>query len=121
MLMLPALAAADCSILFGGWSYHADREQDYNETHDMIGVQCRGVSAMKFTNSYDKEAYGVGYDYTWRTFGPVAVGAYAAVWTGYRDALTPVGGLRARYTIGRFSVVATTALAVTTAHLEWRF
>ena len=121
LLLAPAIATADCSLLFGGWSYHADRSKEYNETHDMLGIQCNGISAMKFTNSYHREAYGVGYDYVWRSFGRVDVGAYAALWTGYEEAATPIGGLRARVNVGRFAVVGTTAGAVSTLHLEYRF
>lgn len=121
LLLLPAIAAADCSLLFGGWSHHADQSNSPNETHDMIGVQCKGISAMKFTNSHYREAYGVGYDYVWRSFGRVDVGAYAALWTGYDEAVTPIGGIRARVNIGRFSIVGTTAGAVSTAHFEFSF
>jgi len=120
----PAQAEPLCDrVIFGGWSYHADREYDYNETHDMIGIQCHGVSAMRFTNSYGDEAYGIGYDWVGYRKGPVELGAYAGVWTGYDDYDygMPVGGVRARVNVGPAALVVTTAVEVSTLHLEWRF
>ena len=74
---------------------------------------------MTFTNSHGREAYGVGYEY------PLKHGfsAYGAIWTGYDgwDYGRPVGGLRYRLDVGPVSLVGTTAIKVSTLHLEWRF
>lgn len=122
LLLLPVLASADCSLMAGGWSYHLDRTVDWNEEHHMVGIACKRWSAMKFTNSHYRESYGVGYEYPLSRHGSLDFSAYAAVWTGYEDWEygRPVGGLRARWSIGRFSVVGTTAVEVNTLHLEWR-
>lgn len=119
LLLAPALATADCSLIGGGWSYHLDRTVDWNEEHHMVGVACKRWSAMTFTNSHGRESYGVGYEKP--LTGPFSL--YAAVWTGYEDWEygRPVGGVRARWNIGRFAVVGTTAVEVSTLHFEWRF
>ena len=123
LLMIPALASADCSLMAGGWSYHLDRTVDWNEEHHMVGVQCKRWSAMTFRNSYDRESYGVGYEYPLSQRGNLEYSAYAAIWTGYEDWEygRPVGGLRARYRMGRFAAVVTTAVEVTTLHFEFKF
>lgn len=123
LAILPTVCFAECSILFAGHSYHMDRTVDWNEEHHMVGIQCKRWSAMTFRNSYDRESYGIGYEYPLSQRGNLEYSAYAAIWTGYEDWEygRPVGGLRARYRIGRFAAVVTTAVEVTTLHFEMRF
>ena len=118
LLLLPLPALADCSAMFGGWSYHLDQSAEPNETHSMYGLACKRWSAMTFTNSRYKESYGIGYE---KPLGGV-FSAYGALWTGYDEytIARPVLAARARLTAGRLSVVATTAIKVSTLHLEWR-
>lgn len=113
------LATATCALMLGAWSYHLDRTRDWNESHHMVGVTCDRWSAMTFRNSHDRESYGIGYEYPLSG----AFSAYAGVWTGYEDWEygRPVGGLRARYSAGRFGLVVTTAIEVTTVHFEVSF
>ena len=123
---LPGLAFAklDCDrLLFGGWSHHADSTYDYNESHKMLGVQCNNISVMRFTNSYGKDSYGIGYDWVGATVGPVDLGAYAGLWSGYEDYDygRPVGGVRTRINLGDFGVVLTSAFSISTLHLEYKF
>lgn len=117
------IATLTCALIIGGWSYHADRSYDYNENHRALGVQCSGISAMAFTNSYGQESYGAGYEHIFRDYGRFQFGAYGGIWTGYDDYPDgmPVGGLRMRVTEGRFSAVVTTAIEVTTLHVEVAF
>lgn len=123
LIAMVAMPAAACDrALFGGWSHHVDNGYDYNSSHDLIGIQCHGVSVIRFNNSYHQESYGLGYELMPYTWGRFEFGAYAALWTGYDEAaLLPVGGVRVRYNIGRLGIVATTAYEVSTLHLEWRF
>lgn len=118
----PALSD-DWKLLGGGWSHHLNKSKNPNETHNMVGIQYNGVSFIKFENSEYHEAYGLGYEYLPWSYGPVNVGGYAALWTGYRDysIARPVAGLRATVDLtNRFSVSVTSAVSVTTVHLEWR-
>ena len=119
-----ALAETECNrLLFGGWSHHTDGAYDYNESHNMVGLQCNSISVMRFNNSYGDESYGIGYDWVGTTVGPVDLGAYAGLWSGYEgyDYGRPVGGLRARVNLGDLGVVLTSAFNITTLHLEYKF
>lgn len=113
--------ADDWKLIGGGWSHHLDQSDNPTETHDMIGLSYKGASAMRFTNSEGHEAYGVGYEYLPWTCGGLELGGYAGGWTGYEDVdLLIVGGARATYTLGNLGLSVTTAIKVTTFHLEWR-
>lgn len=116
--------AEDMKLLGGGWSYHTDRDKYPNETHGMVGVGYNGWSAIHFTNSWDQESWGVGYEWLPFEFGDVQVGGYAALWTGYEEEgykyARPVASLRATAWFYRLGVSLSTAFTVTTLHLEWR-
>ena len=51
-------------LTFGGWSHHINTDTDYNETHDLIGVEYNDFQVFTFVNSYDYRSYGVGYTHT---------------------------------------------------------
>lgn len=111
-------------LLGGGWSYHMDRDKYPNETHGMVGLAYKGWSAIHFTNSFDRESWGVGYEWLPITYRNVQVGGYAALWTGYEEEgykhARPMAALRGTVWLDRFGVAVSTAFTVTTLHLEWR-
>ena len=114
-------------LLAGGWSHHADRGAGYNEDHDMLGLACGPWSAMRFTNSLGREAYGAGYEWLPGHWKPAPaldlhLGVYGGVWTGYPawKGGMPVGAARARLTVlDRFAVSASSAGVIHTLHLEF--
>lgn len=127
-LIIAALAApsalADCDrLIFGGWSYHYDRSRDYNEDHRMIGIQCQGVSVMRFKNSGGNTSVGVGYEHMPYTLGNAEFGAYVGAWTGYDDwpVAMPVAGVRVRYNFKHMGLALTVGPVVSAIHLEYRF
>lgn len=128
IITLAALAApvvqADCDrLIFGGWSYHYDRSKDYNENHQMIGIQCQGVSVMRFKNSTGSTSVGVGYEHMPYTWGNAEAGAYVGAWTGYDDwpVAMPVAGARVRYNFEYMGLSLTVGPVVSAIHLEYRF
>lgn len=56
-------AKADTYIYAGAWSEHliSGDEYDYNEQHDLIGVEHNGFMAGHFVNSYGVDSQIVGY------------------------------------------------------------
>lgn len=78
----------DCGLLLGGWSHHTierDGDDTWNETHRAFGVECNNWSFKRFDNSYDKEAYGLGYTWEFVRTNRFEIGTYTALWTGYEE------------------------------------
>lgn len=119
------------SILFGGWSKHmvtSDREDGdrWNESHNVIGYQCNAWSVVHFTNSYDNEAWGVGYEWTLHARENWRASLYGAVWSGYAEYMPfgeymPVVSPKVTYSIGRFEVNALVNPIVLVGFFGWRF
>lgn len=125
LLTIPCVSVASTGcdrLLFGGWSHHTDTSYEYNESHNMIGIQCNSISAMHFSNSYGEESYGIGYDWVGYKAGPIELGAYAGLWSGYEgyDYGRPVAGVRGKFNVGKFSIVLTSVVKISTIHLEFR-
>lgn len=73
----PVAANDDISVLFGGWSYHTDRQFDvtyndgvtfkekraFNEDHNMIGIEYNDFVLATFNNSYYHQSVLIGYNY----------------------------------------------------------
>ena len=126
LLVSNPATASDYGILFGGWSYHLDRDREYNESHRMVGVSYKNLSLVYFRNSYDKVSWGLGY-----STDPVVeykgfeVGGYIAAWTGYKDQgwsiAMPVIAPYIRKDFGPVRATVMTVIEVTTFNLEWRF
>ena len=51
---------AACEAVLGGWSYHADREANYNETHNTVGLECNDWVLMTYTNSMGNRSVFAG-------------------------------------------------------------
>ena len=121
-------ACEQSSLIAGGWSHHLS-DEDYNEQHNGIGVTCDKWSVMAFENSYYRDAIGVGYETDpFFSYSNFSTSAYIGAWSGYQNktslevgGVTPVGGIRGRLNIGRFGIVVTSVVVVTTIHVEWRF
>lgn len=57
--------AGDTSVLLGGWSYHFDRGQDWNESHNMVIVEHKDYALGYMKNSYGDDTFMFFKDFTW--------------------------------------------------------
>ena len=73
---------AETDILLGQWSYHYNRNYDFNETHNLVGIDTGNWVVARFKNSYDRTSYTAlrSFDTGWMGTR-IAVGAS----TGYKD------------------------------------
>lgn len=115
----------DARVIAGGWSYHIDRSAE-NETHNAIGLQCDGWSALTFKNSNGDNAFALGREVMPWSRGSISWGGYGGAWFGYfpeqEIAFIPVIAARARWQPAKhFAVSLTSVVAVSTLHLEWSF
>lgn len=63
LVLVPRSQASDLSLLIGGWSYHYDRNESFNETHNLIGLCYKTFCAASYKNSYDVDSGLVYYQY----------------------------------------------------------
>lgn len=49
--------AGDFSVITGGFSYHYDRDYDYNESHDLLGLCYKKTCIASYKNSYNVKSY----------------------------------------------------------------
>lgn len=65
ILMVPPSAHADDWKLYTGMlSHHTGERSDgeeWNENHDLVGLQYENFYAATYVNSYDKRSYSLGY------------------------------------------------------------
>lgn len=117
------------AVNFGGWSHHfisnTKTDNKWNEDHSIFGVQCNRWSAHKFVNSYDRDAYSVGYTFPLRNYERYTLGIYAGVWSGYRDVIgdlniMPVATPVLTYRVGRLDINFMINPVVGVVHFGWR-
>lgn len=82
------------SVILGGWSkHHKDEDKDYNESHNMIGLEYKDVIIVKFDNSFDDNSVMLAYSpelgdllpFDSKLNGLLTYGYTAGVVTGYHD------------------------------------
>ena len=75
----------DISLFIDCWAYHNDRDKDYNETNNCLGIKYNQYFASKFNNSFDDDAYWIGiYKEYW--INPyIHYGPTAGLLIGYDD------------------------------------
>ena len=74
-------------IHLGAWSKHIDignRDNNYNETHNLIAIESNNWMAGRFKNSYDDETFFVGHRFT-KQWHNLELGLTAGAMHGYRD------------------------------------
>lgn len=76
--------ANDTYVYTGAWSKHLFSKQDYNETHNFLAVEHKGVMAGYFKNSYSEDSAVVGFRMT-EQWGDFEGGIMFAATHGYRD------------------------------------
>lgn len=120
----PALAESG-GLTFGGWSHHF-KGGDWNEEHEVLGVEWNGWSAMSFTNSYGEDAVGVAYYHSIESNRRLDYGIYGGVWSGYEEindtGVIPVVSARATVTVaGPLAVDVYLNPIVSALAIKWRF
>lgn len=79
------MIAETCLCIFlGQFSYHFNREYDWNEQHNSIGVEYNRMFLIHFDNSYYDESTAIGYhpSFIWNR---IEFGAKIGVVKGYKD------------------------------------
>lgn len=75
-------AKAD-ELYLGAWSKHFIKG-DYNEVHNLVGINYNSWVVARFKNSYNRDTHLIGYDFRWSYQG-LHAGIIAAVSHGYRE------------------------------------
>lgn len=70
-------------IIVGGWSYHKDRDKQYNEQHDTFGYSQDGWNVVWYNNSKNRNTVIVAKDYLYPVTDWWSVGVMAGLATGY--------------------------------------
>lgn len=76
-------AKAEDEIYLGAWSKHFIKGE-YNEVHNLVGINYKSWVVARFDNSYNRETYLAGYDFRW-SYQDLHAGVIAAVSYGYRE------------------------------------
>lgn len=119
------------SVTFGGWSKHFISnkfgDDPWNEDHEVLGLSCDTWSFVSFTNSYGREAYGVGKDLLKRNYRGFDVSLYTAAWTGYSDypmnveGVIPVISPKVQYDLGDLRITSLLNPIVAVVYFEYLF
>ena len=103
------LARAETVVTTGWVSKHYGGDREYNERNIGIGVQRQvaeswSVTAGVYENSISRTSFYVGAAWTPISLGPVRLGAFGGLATGYDDAVVPFAGPLAELRLGRLMV-----------------
>ncbi len=78
----------------GGWSYHLTEYKekdtgydDFNSTHNLIGVEYDGWLVAYYNNSFYKDSYVLAKNVFQRTYGDFDLSVYAGVVHGYASCI----------------------------------
>jgi len=84
LFAMPSMA--DSTVYLGAVSKHigGDSEYDYNENHNLIGVEADGWFAGFFENSYREDTWAIGHRLTKR-YGDFEPGILVGASYGYRN------------------------------------
>lgn len=103
-LIMAALAASFISsaciadtqthVYLGQWSRHTrDEGDEYNETHELIGIEHKNVFITSFVNSYSDRSYFGGYRLHTSLDDVAEIGIKVGLVHGYEDLWQIGGGL----------------------------
>lgn len=79
----------------GLWSHHFDGG-DYNERHDLIGVEVGQYGFAVYENSHFETSYIVTKRYNLGCLEAICVDAVPGLATGYKWGITPIAALQSR-------------------------
>jgi len=95
----PAEADEYCDYYaLGLWSYHWDRDKEYNEDHQRVGCEGilgSGTNISYFRNSHGDDAALLSRHWTWKRAGSMSLGIEYGVVYGYGDKLPNLYGVAA--------------------------
>ncbi|QEG09105.1 antimicrobial peptide resistance and lipid A acylation protein PagP [Aeromonas phage 4_4572] len=81
-----SVAASEASIIFGGVSYHFNRQYEYHETNPSIGIEYKGFSAIYVAqNSVEKKSIQLTYTHNFIEESWYSVGVRAGFASGYKQ------------------------------------
>lgn len=90
MSFTSAYADEKADLLLGQWTNHIDKDFNYNESHNLVGVEYSNWAVARFKNSYDKTSWAVMRSHQVSSNWKIAYGAS----TGYEGitgmVLTPI-------------------------------
>lgn len=91
-LLFTSSVLADDSLYLSLHSYHYDRTKDYNESHDLLGLEYNSFFVQHFTTSKRKESWHVGYIKRdiWCFNENLCIGGDIGLITGYSSSVQPV-------------------------------
>lgn len=78
------LTTACLCLLLGQFSYHFNRDYDYNESHNLIGIEYNRYFIAHFENSYGHDSVVVGYRFV-RPYRSIELGLKLGAVHGYKD------------------------------------
>ena len=108
------------ALNLGLWSHHW-RDGDYNETHDLIGVEVGDYSIATFQNSYNLETWLVTKRMSETCSGRLCQEWQAGLVHGYRDSTLPILFPRIRYEFSHGAEVYVTGIPGYVAAVGLRF
>lgn len=114
------------AVYGGGWSHHIGSSQEYNETHEMLGVLCDAWSVHRFRNSSGRVAVGAGYDTMLVESQDLEISLYKGLWGGYEEivgepGIMPVAAGRVSVRLNEhMRLNFSSAVIVNIVHLEIR-
>lgn len=81
-----ASAEGTTYVYTGAWSKHVGTSQEYNETHNFLAVEYKGIMAGYFKNSYSTDSAVAGYRFK-RQWGDFDAGLLVGATWGYTHCL----------------------------------
>ena len=73
---------AETNLYLGAWSNHFLSDEDYNERHDLIGIEYNSWFVGRFINSHDRETFAVAHKWSWNYHG-LEAGVLGGAMYGY--------------------------------------
>lgn len=112
VILAPTAARAEAALILHGVSHHLDKRQhpdgrDWNERNTGAGLRWEftpqaAAQVGFYANSMDRQSAYVLGDFTPWQIGPVRVGGFAGVVTGYTMPIMPMAGAVALIGAGRW-------------------
>lgn len=110
----------ELALNLGLWSHHW-RDGDYNETHDLIGVEIAEYSVATYENSYGRETWLLTKRVREACDGRLCYEWQAGLVHGYRDTTLPILFPRIRYEVTNNSEIYLTGFPGYVTAVGFRF
>ena len=91
LALSPAVYAKELDLVVGGFSYHSDRDADYNEVHDNIGLEYDDWTVFYYRNSNRRSSVFLGKSTEGSCYASwLCSGLSYGIISGYSDKYIPV-------------------------------